>query len=929
MALKWNCLEPLTAIGIGVGACAIAPLDAGLTAGAVIGGAGLFSRLKQNSRKAGLDDEKLVARVQKKLVDELKHWDQAEERAAAERADAAMQTLLPQVMLRRDQLAATVTQARKQNERYPVLAARLVVDELARHDPMFEQPRAGAPQRYERVFALEAVEAALRSGMNDPEYATLLTLDIAIELGAAIRETTDAVQSLHEEVDAGFARQEELAEASERRFDRLEAMLSEKLGVPLEVISREIAAILELKPAASEAELYDDLRSFKGQHDRLRARVAQIETFDNQLTALKSEADEALARYDHDRAAALYRKARSLIDERTAERARQGTEFARAEAEAWMLERNWQAAAQVWRDSAHKLAPFDAKAAGDLLNTAGIALSEFGTKYGDLALEAAIASFRAALEMHMREDLPVDWAMTQNNLGLSLRTQGERLGGQAGMGLLREAVAAFRAALEMHTREDLPVDWAKTQNNLGIALAIQGMRLGGQTGIDLLGEAVAAYRQALEVHTREDLPVEWAGRQNNLGLALATQGERLGGQAGIALLGEAVAAYRQALEVYTSEDLPVDWAMTQNNLGLTLATQGERLGGQAGMGLLREAVSAFRQALDVYTRDDLPVDWAMTQTNLGSALQTQGERMSGQAGLDLLGQAVAVYRQALEVQTRDNLPVDWAMTQTNLGTALQTQGERLGGQAGIDLLGEAIAAYRQALEVYTRDDLPVYWAMTQNNLGGALQIQGERLGGQAGIDLLGEAVAAYRQALEVRTRDALPVDWAMTQTNLGIALRTQGERLGGQAGIDLLGEAVAAYRAALEVRTRDDLPVYWAITQNNLGTALRTQGARVGGHAGIDLLGEAVAACRQALEVHTREDLPVQWAMTKGNMGLAFEDMADLSEHRRCKWLSDARTETLASLEVFTADALSRYHALATETLSRIEAKIAEHCSGD
>ena len=44
---------------------------------------------------------------------------------------------------------------------------------------------------------------------------------------------------------------------------------------------------------------------------------------------------------------------------------------------------------------------------------------------------------------------------------------GER---ESGTARLEEAVAAYRAALEERTRERVPLDWATTQNNLGIAL---------------------------------------------------------------------------------------------------------------------------------------------------------------------------------------------------------------------------------------------------------------------------------------------------------------------------------------------------------------------------------------------------------------------------------------------------------------------------
>ena len=148
--------------------------------------------------------------------------------------------------------------------------------------------------------------------------------------------------------------------------------------------------------------------------------------------------------------------------------------------------------------------------------------------------------------------------------------------------MLAEAVTAYRQALEVRTREQLPQQWAMTQNNLGVALQEQGIRTGGEAGAHLLAEAVTAYRQALEVYTREQLPQDWAMTQNNLGNALQEQGIRTGGEAGAHLLAEAVTAYRQALEVRTREQLPQDWATTQNNLGVALQEPGHshRRGGR-------------------------------------------------------------------------------------------------------------------------------------------------------------------------------------------------------------------------------------------------------------------------------------------------------------------------------------------------------------
>ena len=102
---------------------------------------------------------------------------------------------------------------------------------------------------------------------------------------------------------------------------------------------------------------------------------------------------------------------------------------------------------------------------------------------------------------------------------------GER---ESGTAQLTEAVAAYRAALEEYTRERVPLDWATTQNNLGLALETLGERESGTAQLD---QAVAAYHAALEERTRDRVPLEWAVTQNNLGNALARLGEREGGTA--------------------------------------------------------------------------------------------------------------------------------------------------------------------------------------------------------------------------------------------------------------------------------------------------------------------------------------------------------------------------------------------------------------
>jgi hypothetical protein len=105
------------------------------------------------------------------------------------------------------------------------------------------------------------------------------------------------------------------------------------------------------------------------------------------------------------------------------------------------------------------------------------------------------ARFTDLLEERTRDHVPLDWATTQNNLGIALLRHGEALlrrgERESGTARLEEAVVAHRAALEEMTRERVPLGWAQMQFNLGATL----FRLGEQAnGTVQLEEAVSAYR---------------------------------------------------------------------------------------------------------------------------------------------------------------------------------------------------------------------------------------------------------------------------------------------------------------------------------------------------------------------------------------------------------------------------------------------------
>ncbi|MGB3510504.1 MAG: CHAT domain-containing tetratricopeptide repeat protein, partial [Microcoleaceae cyanobacterium] len=104
---------------------------------------------------------------------------------------------------------------------------------------------------------------------------------------------------------------------------------------------------------------------------------------------------------------------------------------------------------------------------------------------------------------------PMDWAMTQNNLGIAYS---DRITGDKAENI-ESAIAAYQNALQVRTQKDFPMDWAMTQNNLGIAYSD---RITGDKAQNI-ESAIAAYQNALQVLTLEANPLYHLKTTRNLG----------------------------------------------------------------------------------------------------------------------------------------------------------------------------------------------------------------------------------------------------------------------------------------------------------------------------------------------------------------------------------------------------------------------------
>ena len=319
------------------------------------------------------------------------------------------------------------------------------------------------------------------------------------------------------DVTVGFTAEQvrTLIEAATRGADEKIAEAGRQLGVTQGAMRAMLATV-------GEADIPDErlLEKLAEVFEQTRKAAAAIDALRPESSVAQQhvvKASEAAASGDRNEARRHLQAARAAAEGAAAQQMLQAARAVAAEAELALTGLDYADGARLFGEAASLVPSGEPGEKGDLLRRQADALQRQGEERGDnAALRRAITVYGSALELLLRERVPLQWAVTQNNLGAALATLGQR---QSGTARLEEAVAAYRAALLEWTRERVPLDWATTQNNLAAALQRLGER---ESGTARLEEAVAAFRGALLERTRERVPLDWAMTQNNLGNALWT-----------------------------------------------------------------------------------------------------------------------------------------------------------------------------------------------------------------------------------------------------------------------------------------------------------------------------------------------------------------------------------------------------------------------
>ncbi len=280
-------------------------------------------------------------------------------------------------------------------------------------------------------------------------------------------------------------------------------------------------------------------------------------------------------------------------------------------------------------------------------------------------LRKAVEIYGNALKIFKKDEYPIQYAMTQKNLGKAYRDLPSATAEERAKNV-RAAIDCYRRAIEIHKKDEYPVEYATTQNSFGNAYKELPSATAEERAKNVRA-AIDCFHKALEIFKRDEYPFKYAATQNNLGTAYAdlpsaTAEERTKN------VMSARDCFQRALEIYKKDERPVEYAKTQNNLGLAYinlpsATAEERTKN------VKTAIDCFQRTLEICKKDEYLIQYAMTQNNLGLAYINLPSKTAEERAKNVRA-AIGCFQMALEIRKKDEYPQYYCQTAANLGLAL-------------------------------------------------------------------------------------------------------------------------------------------------------------------------------------------------------------------------------------------------------------------
>lgn len=231
---------------------------------------------------------------------------------------------------------------------------------------------------------------------------------------------------------------------------------------------------------------------------------------------------------------------------------------------------------------------------------------------------------------------------------------------------VRQAVYNYENALKIFIKDEYPLQYATTQNNLGLAyIALPATTLEERTKNII--NAIKCYEDVLDIRKKDEYPNRHALTQNRLGLTYTYLAAATPEQRAQNILN-AIECYETALQIYKKDKYPGGYAMTQNNIG-NAYMDSPALTSEQRVQNITKAIKCYKAALEIRKKDANPLQYAVYQNNLGTAYRVSPAPNAEEKEQNHRN-ATECFKVALEIIKKDEYPHYYCLVAFNMGLIL-------------------------------------------------------------------------------------------------------------------------------------------------------------------------------------------------------------------------------------------------------------------
>lgn len=329
-------------------------------------------------------------------------------------------------------------------------------------------------------------------------------------------------------------------------------------------------------------------------------------------------------------------------------------------------------------------------------SASNIGLVKDRKEYMTLALDA----YTTCLKLSNKDQNKTEYAMLLNSLGKAYF--GIANTKEDSKPDLEKSVWYLNKALEVRTKKKYPLDYAQTQNFLGVTYADLAKIENRKANLE---KTIKCYEETLSIKTMNKFPLDYAEAINNLGLAYFDLAEEENKKEN---LEKTIKYCKESLLVRTKDKYPLIYASTINNLANAYNRIAEV--SENPKANLELAIKYYTETLEIKTREDYPIHYAISHNNLGVSY-TELSKINLKK--DFLYKSIEHFEKALTVRKKGEYPFDYASSQYNLGVAHMHLAKI---ENKTENCRKAKICYDEAFKIFKKDKYPVIYEMMMINI---------------------------------------------------------------------------------------------------------------------------------------------------------------------------------------------------------------------